>query len=47
MRAFKRMASLVKDDGLIVTYFAHSSPEAWIELVEAGWRSAGLTVNRA
>jgi len=32
---------------LIVTYFAHSSPEAWIELVEAGWRSAGLRVTKA
>jgi len=46
-RAFKKMTSIVKDNGLIVTYFAHSSPEAWIELVEAGWRSAGLRVTRA
>jgi len=45
--AFKRMGELLKDDGLIVTYFAHSSPEAWIELIEAGWRRAGLRVTRA
>ncbi|BAA79372.2 conserved hypothetical protein [Aeropyrum pernix K1] len=45
--AFKRLSELLKDDGLIVTYFAHSSPEAWIELVEAGWRRAGLRVTRA
>ncbi len=45
--AFRKMAELVKDEGLIVTYFAHSSPEAWIELVEAGWRRAGLRVTRA
>ena len=46
-RAFKRMSSAVKDGGLIVTYFAHSNPEAWIELVEAGWRGAGLMITRA
>ncbi|RLE92007.1 MAG: DUF1156 domain-containing protein [Thermoprotei archaeon] len=46
-RAFRKMVSIVKDGSLIVTYFAHSSPEAWIELVEAGWRSAGLRVTRA
>lgn len=46
-QAFRRMSELVKDDGLIVTYFAHSSPEAWIELIEAGWRRAGLRVTRA
>ncbi|RLG71698.1 MAG: hypothetical protein DRO23_11570 [Thermoprotei archaeon] len=46
-RAFKRMVRVVRGGGLIVTYFAHSSPEAWIELVEAGWRHAGLMVTRA
>ena len=45
--AFRRMSELLKDDGLIVTYFAHSSPEAWIELVEAGWKRAELTVSKA
>ena len=45
--AFKRMSERLSDDGLIVTYFAHSSPEAWIELVEAGWRIGGLRVTRA
>jgi len=46
-RAFKKMTSIVKDDGLIVTYFAHSSPEAWIELVKAGWRGSGLRITKA
>ena len=45
--AFKRMNELLKDDGLLITYFAHSSPEAWIELIEAGWRRANLRVSRA
>ena len=46
-RAFKKMATIVREDSLIVTYFAHSSPEAWIELIEAGWRKAGLRITRA
>ena len=45
--AFRRMSELLKDDGLIVTYFAHSSPDAWIELIEAGWKRASLRVTRA
>jgi len=45
--AFSKMAELLKDNGLIVTYFAHSSPEAWIELIEAGWRRANLRVSKA
>jgi len=45
--AFKKMAEVLKDNGLIITYFAHSNPEAWIELVETGWKRAGLKVTRA
>ena len=45
--AFRKMSELLKDDGLIVTYFAHSSPEAWTELIEAGWRRAKLKVTKA
>ena len=40
------MASRLKDNGLLVVYFAHSSPEAWKTLVYAG-RSAGLRVSSA
>jgi putative DNA methylase len=43
-KAFKRMAELLKDDGLIVTYYAHMDPSAWTALIEAGWRKAGLKV---
>ena len=45
--AFNRMSELLKDDGLLVTYFAHSSPEAWTELIDVGWRRAGLRVTKA
>ena len=46
-KAFKRMAELTKDDGMIVTYYAHTDPSAWEALVEAGWRKAGLRVSAA
>ena len=45
--AFKRMNELLKDDGLLITYFAHSCPQAWIELIEAGWKKANLRVTKA
>jgi putative DNA methylase len=43
-RAFKRMIELLRDDGLIVTYYAHTDPSAWEALIEAGWKMAGLRV---
>jgi putative DNA methylase len=46
-RAFMRMAELLKDDGLIVTYYAHTDPSAWEALIEAGWKRAGLRVTAA
>jgi len=45
--AFRKMEELLKDGGLLITYFAHSSPEAWIELIEAGWKRANLRVTKA
>ncbi|MEM1623889.1 MAG: DUF1156 domain-containing protein [Sulfolobales archaeon] len=45
--AFRRMRDLLKDGGVLVTYYAHTSPEAWEALLEAGWRGAGLMVSRA
>jgi putative DNA methylase len=45
--SFKRMTELLRDDGLIVTYYAHTDPSAWEALIEAGWRRAGLRVSAA
>jgi putative DNA methylase len=42
--AFNTMNWLLKDDGLLITYFAHTDPEAWAELIEAGWKHGGFTV---
>ncbi|MEM4914294.1 MAG: DUF1156 domain-containing protein, partial [Desulfurococcaceae archaeon] len=37
--SFKSIVSRLKEDGLLVTYFAQSSPNAWISLIEAGLSS--------
>jgi putative DNA methylase len=44
--SFKAMASRLKDDGLLVTYYAHTSPEAWEALLEAA-RGAGFRLSSA
>jgi len=36
-RAFSRLAGILKDDGLLVTFFTHPSPDAWVSLLYAGW----------
>jgi len=44
--SFKTMASRLRDDGLLVTYYAHTSPEAWEALLEAA-RGAGFRLSSA
>lgn len=45
--SFTTMASRLKDDGLLVTYYAHTDPDAWKALLEAGWEAADLGVTNA
>uniref|UniRef100_A0A7C1GCQ9 DUF1156 domain-containing protein n=1 Tax=Thermofilum adornatum TaxID=1365176 RepID=A0A7C1GCQ9_9CREN len=45
-RSFLSMRRVLKDDGMLVTYYAHTDPEAWEELISAGWR-AGFRVTTA
>jgi len=45
--SFKAMASKLEDDGSLVTYYAHTSPEAWEALLEAGWLSGKMRVTAA
>ena len=42
--AFITMNAVLKDEGILVTYFAHTLPDAWAELIEAGWKYGGFTV---
>ncbi|MCD6464812.1 DUF1156 domain-containing protein, partial [Candidatus Bathyarchaeota archaeon] len=45
--SFITMTSRLKDDGLLVTYYAHTDPDAWKALLEAGWAAAGLRISNA
>jgi len=46
-QSFIAMRNHLKEDGLLVTYYAHTSPEAWASLLEAGWKGAGAKVTNA
>ncbi|MDK2869415.1 MAG: putative methylase [Pyrococcus sp.] len=46
-QAFVAMREHLKDDGILVTYYAHTDLESWITLIEAGWRKAKLQITRA
>ncbi|MEM3194484.1 MAG: DUF1156 domain-containing protein, partial [Candidatus Bathyarchaeia archaeon] len=45
--SFITMASRLMNDGLLVTYYAHTDPDAWKALLKAGWEAAGLRVTNA
>jgi len=45
--SFATMASRLRNDGLLVTYYAHTSPDAWKALLGAGWLAASLRVTNA
>jgi putative DNA methylase len=45
--SFKAMVARLKDDGVLVTYYAHTSPDAWEALLEAGWQRNGLRISAA
>jgi len=46
-QSFIAMREHLKDDGLMVTYYAHTSPEAWASLLDAGWKGAKATITNA
>jgi len=45
--SFITMAFRLMDDGLLVTYYAHTDPDAWKALLKAGWEATGLKVTNA
>ncbi|MEM4911138.1 MAG: DUF1156 domain-containing protein [Nanopusillaceae archaeon] len=45
--SFKTMASRLVDDGLLITYYAHTSPDAWEALLEAGWLYSKMRITSA
>ncbi|MGQ4894446.1 MAG: DUF1156 domain-containing protein [Candidatus Njordarchaeia archaeon] len=46
-KSFENMSTLLEDDGLLVTYYAHTSPEAWEALLEAGWKGGKMKITAA
>ncbi len=47
VRSFRTLAGKLADSGVLVTYYAHTSPDAWEALLDAGWRGAGLRISAA
>ncbi|RLI28984.1 DUF1156 domain-containing protein, partial [Candidatus Bathyarchaeota archaeon] len=46
-RSFITISNQLKDDGILVTYYAHTNPEAWEALLEAGWLGGKLRITNA
>ncbi|BDB99619.1 DUF1156 domain-containing protein [Saccharolobus caldissimus] len=36
-QAFNKLAEILKDVGLLITFYNHTSPDAWVSLLYAGW----------
>ena len=36
-QTFNKLAEILKDDGLLITFYNHTSPDAWVSLLYAGW----------
>jgi len=47
LNSFQNMADRLVGNGVLVTYYAHTSPDAWEALLDAGWRGVGLQVSAA
>ncbi|MEM4546578.1 MAG: DUF1156 domain-containing protein [Nitrososphaerota archaeon] len=45
--SFKAMVSRLADNGLLVTYYAHTSPDAWEALLEASWLGSKMRITAA
>jgi len=45
--SFITMASKLNEGGLLVTYYAHTDPDAWKALLKAGWEVANLRITNA
>jgi len=42
--SFMTMQRLLNERGVLATYYAHTSPEAWKALLRSGWESAALSI---
>ncbi|WP_450088470.1 DUF1156 domain-containing protein [Pyrofollis japonicus] len=46
-QAFRTMSGFLGENGIIVTYYNHTSVDAWASLLRAGWELGGLRVSSA
>ncbi len=42
--SFRSLSDHLVEDGLVITYYNHTDPDAWRDLLWAGWAIAGLKV---
>jgi len=46
-QAFNKLAEILKDDGLLITFYNHTSPDAWVSLLYAGWYVSKFRITTA
>jgi putative DNA methylase len=46
-QAFNKLAEILKDDGLLITFYNHTSPDAWVSLLYAGWYFSKFRITTA
>jgi len=46
-QAFNKLAEILKDDGLIISFYNHTSPDAWVSLLYAGWYFSKFRITTA
>ena len=44
-KAFLRLSEVLKDDGLLLTFYNHTSPDAWTSLLYAGWYKSKFRIS--
>jgi putative DNA methylase len=46
-QAFNKLAEILKDDGLLISFYNHTSPDAWVSLLYAGWYFSKFRITTA
>jgi Adenine-specific DNA methylase containing a Zn-ribbon len=46
-QAFRKLAEILKDNGLLITFYNHTSPDAWVSLLYAGWYVSKFRITTA
>jgi len=46
-QAFNKLAEILKDNGLLITFYNHTSSDAWVSLLYAGWYFSKFRITTA